>query len=387
MYSRLIRPPARKSFFLFGPRGTGKTTWVRSAFPDSIYIDLLEAELFNDLTANPQRLGNFIPRDFRGWIVIDEVQRVPDLLHEIHRLIESKKYYFVLTGSSARKLRRKGPNLLAGRALTYFMHPLTVAELGGDFSLEHSLKYGQLPAAYGEADPKKYLEAYVKTYLEEEIRQEGLTRNLSAFARFLEAASFSQGSVLNISSVARECHVERKTVESYFAVIEDLLIAYRIPVFSRRAKRRLAIHPKFYFFDAGVYRTLRPMGLLDSPEEVEGIALETLFLQEIMAVNSALDLGYRMHYWRTSNGREVDFVLYGPRGLFAFEIKRTTRATPAMLGGLKSFLDDYPMASAHFVYMGSRRMHEDKIEIMPAQHMLKNLPHLLSGEKRADTPK
>jgi len=381
MYSRLIKPPDRKSFFLFGPRGTGKTTWVRSAFPDSIYIDLLEAELFNDLTANPQRLGNFIPRDFRGWIVIDEVQRVPDLLHEVHRLIESKKYHFVLTGSSARKLRRKGPNLLAGRALTFSMHPLTMAELGGDFRLEHSLKYGQLPAVYGEADPKKYLEAYVKTYLEEEIRQEGLTRNLSAFARFLEAASFSQGSVLNISSVARECHVERKTVECYFAVVEDLMIAYRIPVFSRRAKRRLAIHPKFYFFDAGVYRTLRPMGPLDSPEEVEGVALETLFLQEIMALNSALDLGYRVHYWRTSNGREVDFVLYGPRGLLAFEIKRTTRATPAMLGGLKSFLGDYPMANAHFVYMGSRRMHEDKIEIVPAQQMLKNLPQLLSGEK------
>ncbi|MCK4236191.1 MAG: AAA family ATPase, partial [Candidatus Krumholzibacteria bacterium] len=138
MYSRLIKPPVKKSFFLFGPRGTGKTTWVRSAFPDSIYIDLLEAELFNDLTANPQRLGNFIPRDFRDWIVIDEVQRVPDLLHEIHRLIESMKYRFVLTGSSARKLRRKGSNLLAGRALTYSMHPLSIAELGDDFSLEHS---------------------------------------------------------------------------------------------------------------------------------------------------------------------------------------------------------------------------------------------------------
>jgi len=381
MYSRLIKPPARKSFFLFGPRGTGKTTWVRSAFPGSTYIDLLEAELFNDLTANPQRLGNFIPRDFRGWIVVDEVQRVPDLLHEVHRLIESKKLHFVLTGSSARKLRRKGPNLLAGRALTFSMHPLTAVELGNDFSLDHSLKYGQLPAAYVEGDPKRYLEAYVKTYLEEEVRQEGLTRNLSAFARFLEAASFSQGSVLNISSVARECHVERKTVESYFSVIEDLMIAYRIPVFSRRAKRRLAAHPKFYFFDAGVYRTLRPMGPLDSPEEIEGITLETLFLQEIMALNSALDLGYQIHYWRTSNGREVDFVLYGPRGLLAFEIKRTARVTPAMLGGLNSFLNDYPMAKAHFVYMGSRLMHEGRISIVPAEQAFRNLPQWLSGGK------
>lgn len=381
MYSRLIKPPARKSFFLFGPRGTGKTTWVRSAFPDSIYIDLLEAELFNDLTANPQRLENFIPRDHRGWVVIDEVQRVPEILHEVHRLIESKKFRFVLTGSSARKLRSKGPNLLAGRAATFSMHPLTARELGGDFNLEHSLRYGQLPAAYGEADPKMYLEAYVKMYLEEEIRQEGLTRNLSAFARFLEAASFSQGSVLNVSAVARECRVERKTVESYFWVIEDLLIAHRIPVFSKRAKRRLAAHPKFYFFDAGVYRTLRPMGPLDSPEEVEGTALETLFLQELVALNDGLDLGYRIHYWRTSNGREVDFVLYGPKGVHAFEIKRTSRATAAMLGGLRSFHDDYPMAGAYLVNMGSRRMREGRIEIVPVRQMIEDLPRVLSRGK------
>lgn len=375
----MIQPPVKKSFFLFGPRGTGKTTWVKSAFPDSVYIDLLEAELFNELTANPQRLGNFIPPDFGDWIVIDEVQRVPDLLHEIHRLIESKKYRFVLTGSSARKLRRKGTNLLAGRALIFSMHSLSVAELGDDFRIDHSLRYGQLPAVYTEADPRKYLEAYVKTYLEEEIRQEGLTRQLSAFARFLEAASFSQGSVLNVSAVARECHVERKTVESYFSVIEDLMIAYRIPVFSKRTKRRLIAHPKFYFFDAGVYRAIRPMGPLDMPDEAEGIALETLFLQEIMALSSALDLGYRIFYWRTSNGREVDFVLYGSGGLHAFEIKRTARVNASMLGGLKAFLADYPMANAHFVYMGSRRMHEGKIDIIPAQQVLKDLPQVLSG--------
>jgi len=318
MYSRLTKPPSKKSFFLFGPRGTGKTTWVKTTFLNSVYIDLLEAELFNDLTANPQRLEKFIPRDFRDWIVIDEVQRVPDLLHEIHRLIEFKKYHFVLTGSSARKLRRRRPNLLAGRALTLSMHPLSVAELGGDFKLEHSIKYGHLPAAHGEAAPEKYLEAYVRTYLEEEIQQEGLTRNLSAFARFLEAASFSQGSVLNISSIARECHVERKTVESYFSIVEDLMIAYRLPVFSRRAKNRPAAHSKFYFFDAGVYRTLRDPWI---------------------------------------------------------------RSKKSMLGGLRSFLGDYPMASAYFVYMKSRRMHDNEIEIVPAQQMLKSLPQVLSRDK------
>jgi len=380
MYSRFIHPPKGKSFFLFGPRGTGKTTWVKSAFPKAVYIDLLEAELFNDLTANPQRLSNFIPPDFNDWVIIDEIQRIPDLLHEVHRLIEIKKYHFILTGSSPRKLKRKGPNLLAGRALTLSMHPLSVAELGDDFRLDHSLRYGQLPSVYTEADPKKYLEAYVKTYLEEEIRQEGLTRNLSAFARFLEAASFSQGSVLNISSVARECHVERKVVESYFSILEDLMIGHRIPIFSRKAKRRLIVHPKFYFFDVGVYRTLRPMGPLDAPEEVDGIALETLFLQELIALNSAFDFGYRIFYWRTSNGKEVDFVLYGPKGLLSFEIKRTSRITSAMLGGLKSFLADYPMAKAYFLYSGNRRMHEGKIEIVPLLEILKNLKMLLLGE-------
>jgi len=377
MYSRLLRPPRAKSFFLFGPRGTGKTTWVKSAFPKAVYIDLLEAELFNDLTANPQRLSRLIPPDFKDWVILDEIQRIPELLHEVHRLIENKKHHFVLTGSSPRRLKRSGPNLLAGRALTLPMHPLSVAELGGDFRLEHSLKYGQLPGAYTETDPQKYLEAYVKTYLEEEIRQEGLTRNLSAFARFLEAASFSQGSVLNISSVARECHVERKAVESYFSILEDLLIGYRIPVFSKKAKRRLVAHPKFYFFDAGVYRVLRPMGPLDAPEDVDGIALETLFLQELIVLNNALDFKYRIFYWRTSNGREVDFILYGPKGLLAFEIKRTSRLTSNMLGGLKSFLADYPMAKAYFVYMGSRRMYEDRIEIVPVEEILKGLKMLL----------
>ena len=158
------------------------------------------------------------------------------------------------------------------------------------------------------------------------------------------------------------------------------MIGFRIPIFSKKAKRRLVVHPKFYFFDVGVYRTLRPMGPLDAPEEVDGIALETLFLQELIALNSALDLGYKIFYWRTSNGKEVDFVLYGPKGLLSFEIKRTSRITSAMLGGLKSFLADYPMAKPYFVYMGYRRMYEDKIEIVPALEILKNVKALLSGE-------
>ena len=380
MYSRLIKIPHDKSFFLFGPRGTGKTTWVRFSFPQALYLDLLEAELFNDLLANPQRLEEFIPSRFKHRIIIDEVQRIPELLNEVHRLIEKFHYKFILTGSSARKLRRRGQNLLGGRALTYSLHPLTAFELGRDFNLNRSLKFGHLPCAYTESNPKAYLESYVKTYLEEEIRQEGLTRNLGAFSRFLEAASFSQGSVLSISSVARECAVERKVVENYFSILEDLLIGCRLPVFARKAKRRLISHPKFYFFDTGVYRTIRPQGPLDMPEIIEGAAFETLFFQELMGINDSLHLGYRIFYWKTPQQIEVDFVLYGNRGLFAFEIKRSRRITSFMLRGLRAFLKDYPMAKAYCVYGGKRRMRQGPIEIIPLECILKALPEILQNK-------
>ncbi|MEW6103713.1 MAG: AAA family ATPase, partial [bacterium] len=364
--------------FLFGPRGTGKTTWVKSTFTDALYIDLLEAELFNDLTANPGRLENLIPKNFEDWIIVDEVQRIPELLTEVHRLIEKYHYRFILTGSSARKLRGKEINLLAGRALYYFFHPLTIAELGRDFNITHSLLYGQLPCVYTESAPKNYLESYVKTYLQEEVVQEGLTRNLGAFYRFLESASFSEASVLNISSVSRDCAVNRKVVEGYFAILEDLLIAYRLPVFTKRAKRRLISHPKFYFFDVGVYRTLRPKGPLDMPEEIEGHAMETLLFQELTAINDYLDLGYQIYYWRTGNNIEVDFVLYGDKGIKAFEIKRTAKITPSLTKGLKAFLKEYPLSKAYFLYGGERRLYEGNIEIIPIEEALKDLSLLLS---------
>ncbi|MBM3282867.1 ATP-binding protein [Candidatus Gottesmanbacteria bacterium] len=379
MYSRIITPPENKSFFLFGPRGTGKTTWVKTAFPHGLYLDLLEAELYNDLLANPQRLENLIPANYRDYIIIDEVQRIPDLLNEIHRLIEKYRYKFVLTGSNARKLRRKGPNLLAGRALTYFLHPLTAVETSSDFHLDHAMTYGQLPPVYTEPDPKKYLESYVKTYLEEEIQQEGLTRNLGAFSRFLETASFSQGSVLNVSQIARDAAIERKVVENYFSILEDLLIGVRLPVFSKKAKRRLILHPKFYFFDAGVYRTIRPKGPLDMPEMIEGTAFETLLFQEILAINDALNLGYQLFYYRTANGSEVDFIAYGEKGIKAFEVKRARKLSSSMYRGLKTFLSDYQQAKGYFIYQGERRMREGKIEIIPVREALMDLPSILGS--------
>jgi predicted AAA+ superfamily ATPase len=249
MYTRLLERPLQveSSFFLFGPRGTGKTTWLKKNFPRAIYLDLLDSALYTDLLAHPERLRTLVPKGGAHAVIIDEVQRVPELLNEVHRLIESEGTRFILTGSSARALRRRGVNLLAGRALTFHMHPLTCAELGSDFSLHGSLLHGNLPLAHSAPDPQLFLKSYVQSYLREEVLQEGLTRNIGAFSRFLEAASFSQASILNVSETARECAVERKTVSGYFQVLEDLLLSVTVPVFSRKAKRRLVSHTKFYY--------------------------------------------------------------------------------------------------------------------------------------------
>ena len=377
MYSRILKQPAQKSFFLFGPRGTGKSTWVRAAYPEALYIDLLDSRLYNSLLAAPHRLEEIIPSDFKERVIIDEVQRVPELLNTVHRLIENQGLKFVLTGSSARKLRGKGVNLLAGRAVTRSMHPLTSGEIGSDFSLEYSLVHGNLPSAYIEPDPKDYLTGYVQTYIREEVQQEGLVRNLHAFARFLEAASFSQACVLNISEVARECEVNRKVVEGYFHILEDLLLALRLPVFARKAKRRMAVHPKFFLFDVGVFRTLRPKGPLDRPEEIDGAALETLVFQELRAVNDNLCLGYGLYYWRTAENQEVDFVLYGEKGIIAIEVKRSEKIRRQDTKGLRAFLKEYPMARAYIFYGGPQRRYLKDLEMIPLDQALPALPDLL----------
>ncbi len=376
MYPRLLQTP-KQSFFLFGPRGVGKTAWAHEQFPDALFFDLLDHLTYTQLLAAPQRLGDQIPQGRKGWVVVDEVQRVPELLNEVHRLIESRRLRFVLTGSSARKLRRRGVNLLAGRALTRHMHPLMALELGKDFDLKRALRWGCLPLACTSEKPKDYLNSYAATYLREEVQQEGFARDIGGFGRFLEAASFSQGSVLNMAAVARECAVSAKVVEDYFSILEDLLIAVRLPVFTKRAKRRLIAHPKFFYFDAGVFQAIRPRGPLDAPEQIHGAALETLFLQQARALNDYRDLGYRLHYWRTATGDEVDFVLYGERGVRAFEVKMTHRVRPDDLRGLLRFRADFPQAKAHLLYLGNRRWHDRGVEVLPFTDCVTQLEHWL----------
>ncbi len=222
---RLFKYPKNDSFFLLGPRGTGKSYFIRTTFKKSIYINLLEDQVYQSLLANPSRMELLIPLKHKDWVVIDEIQKIPALLDEVHRLIEEKKFRFVLTGSSARKLKRAGANLLAGRAHSQHSYPLTALELGDNFDIKRALKSGMLPKAYLEDEYKDFLASYVATYLKEEVQQEGLVRNIGSFARFLEAASFSQGQILNYSNVSADASVERKTVTNFFQILEDLLLA------------------------------------------------------------------------------------------------------------------------------------------------------------------
>ncbi len=371
---RFFDPP-NQSFFLFGPRGTGKSTFVHQRFPDALYLDLLDPERVRFLSARPERLRELVEAETRlRWVVIDEIQRVPDLLMVVHSLIAAKRgRNFVLTGSSARKLRRTGVNLLGGRALYRTMHPFTAAELGGRFDLHRALQEGLLPVVVASENPQEILRAYASLYLQQEVQMEGLVRNIGSFARFLEAISFSHASMLNISNVARECEVERKVVEGYLGVLEDILLGWRLPVFTKRAKRAVIAHPKFFLFDAGVFRSLRPHGPLDRPEEIEGQALEGLIAQHLKAWIAYSRVARDLFFWRTRSGVEVDFVVYGPDGLWALEVKNSRKVHPVDLRSLLAFREDYPRGKTLLVYRGSDRLLVNDVLCLPCSAFLAGL--------------
>ncbi len=380
-YRRIISLPLELdhdySLFLFGPRGTGKTSYLRDHLPDALYIDLLDDKFYALLKAKPGRLKSLIPEGYKNWIIIDEIQKIPKLLDEVHRLIELKKYQFILTGSSAGTLRRQGVNLLAGRALRYYMHPLVAQEMGDDFSVQKSLDIGLLPSAVTRQFPHKYLETYAGIYIKEEVAQEGLLRNVDSFAEFMEVASFSQAQLLNYSEISREIGIDRKLVSSYFTILEDLLLGVRIKPFTKRAKRKIVVHQKFFYFDVGVFKAIKPMGPLDTVREADGAGLETLFYQSVQAINDYYELGYKIFFWRTSSGAEVDFVLYGKKGLHAFELKRGDHITKRSLRGLTKFKEDYPEAQLHLLYGGSHYEYHDGITVHPIEEALKKLPEIL----------
>ena len=349
---------AKGSFFLFGPRGTGKSVWLKDQFPDALTISLLNVTKRREMLANPQLLRSLIEGAGNVTdIVIDEIQRVPELLDVVHALMDEKHgYRFILTGSSARKLKRNASaDLLGGRAVLRYCHPFMASELGDEFSLDRALQVGMIPLVLNSPPetPESVLATYLDLYLQEEVTSEGVIRNLDAFARFLEAASFSHGQLLSASDVAREAGVKRSTIDGYFKILEDMLITRHLPVFTKRAKRNLVGHDKYYFFDAGVFRCLRPKGPLDRPSEIDGACLEGLVFQHLTAWNDYSGGKNQLFFWRTKAGVEVDFVIYGPNVFHAIEVKNAVKVTRHDAAGLEAFHTDYPEATCTLLYRGS----------------------------------
>ena len=362
---RFFDPPDG-SFFLFGPRGTGKSTWLGTALPGALRVDLLDPGVEHAYRTRPERLLEVVRAiEAPCEVVVDEVQKVPELLDAVHLLMEEEKgRRFVLTGSSARKLRGGGVNLLAGRAVEATMHPFMAAELP-QFDVDSALEIGMLPLVRASATPLETLRSYLGLYVREEVQAEGLVRNLTSFSRFMEALSFSHANALNLTEVARECGVSRSTVVGYLAVMEDLLLSRRLPVFQRRAKRQLTKHPKFYWFDAGVFAQARPRGPMDAPEEVLGAALEGLVEQHLRAWIGYRRRGETLHYWRTRSGVEVDFVVYGPSTFVAIDVMRSARVRPRDLRSLRVFREDYPEAGTVLLYGGRETLLTDDVLCVP----------------------
>ena len=380
--NRFFQDPGQ-SYFLFGPRGTGKSTWLKKQFPKAYYIDLLAPETFRSFSARPERLQEICAaRNSGDIIVIDEIQKLPELLDVVHLVIEERKdLRFILTGSSARKLKNAGVDLLAGRALVRSMHPFMAAELGASFSLPEALTTGLVPLVFDTSNKKDRLAAYAGLYIKEEVQLEGLVRNIGSFNRFLESISFSHGSVLNVSDIARDCQVKRKTVEGYIAILEDLMLAFKVGVFSKRAKRHLSAHPKLFYFDAGVYRAIRPAGPLDSASEIDGAALEGLVAQHLRAWINYRGNSGDLYFWRTKSGVEVDFVVYGQDTFCAFEVKNGDRVSSKMLKGLISFKEDYPEAEVYLLYRGRDVMVVKNVLCIPCENFLRYLDPALSMDE------
>jgi uncharacterized protein len=371
---RYFKAP-KSSFFLFGPRGTGKSTWVQENYPDSLYIDLLLADAFRLYSANPERLIKVLNANReKKTIIIDEIQRVPELLSIVHSLIEEKRgIQFILTGSSARKLKRAGVDLLAGRAIKKAMHPFMASELGEMFNLERALKFGMLPLVWDADDMENVLESYVDLYIVEEVQFEGLVRNIGSFSRFLNIIAFSHANIINMNNIARECEVKRPTVENYIEILQDLLLAYLILPFTKRAQRQLTSHPKLYLFDSGVFRSLRRSGPLDIAHELDGGVLEGLVLQHLKAWCDYSSDRYQIFYWRTKSGLEVDFIIYGEKGFWAIEVKNNTKVFSKDVKSLLQFSKDYPECKPLLLYRGSEKLVENGILCVPCDQFLKQL--------------
>ena len=375
MYDRLLPTPTR-SVFLFGPRGTGKTTWIHDRFPNAATYDLLDSGEALRLSKRPDTLYRELAAlPAESWVVIDEVQKVPELLNEVHRLIESRGLRFVLSGSSARKLRRRGVNLLAGRAITTTLFPLVSAELGFGPDVERRLSQGTLPMAVVGENPKDYLRTYAETYLVQEVQAEALTPNLGAFARFLEIAARQNAQVTNATSIGRDAGIDRRTVQSHFTILTDTLIGFWLPAWKLRSATKQVQQSKFYFFDGGVVRALS--GRLPYPPtpEERGPLLETTILNEIRAFLSYSGRHYVPHYWRSYDGAEVDVLCETATGFVAIEVKASARWDTRFNRGFRRIREHLPAqaTTCYGVYLGERAASWGDVRVLPVLDFLKRL--------------
>jgi len=371
---RSMEPP-EGSYFLLGPRGTGKSTWLSHQYPNAVRIDLLLGEEERRFSASPERIRDVAEAMPPGSVLIlDEIQRVPRLLPEIHALIEKKRgIQYIMTGSSARKLRRSVSDLLGGRALLRQMGPFLASELGSQFSIQKALRVGLIPLIWEATDPEERLRNYLTLYLKEEVQAEGLVRQIGDFSRFLEIASFSHASIWTATDISRESSVKRATVDNYLNILQDLLLAFSLPVFTRRAKRRLIAHSKFYFFDLGIYRALRPQGILDNSQAIEGLALEGLVAQHLRSWVLSQSQPHSFSFWRTQSGLEVDFIIYGPKGFWAIEVKRSPNLGPDDVRALIAFQEEYPEATCFFVTPTKQRENYRGFPVIPMEEFLLNI--------------
>jgi predicted AAA+ superfamily ATPase len=373
--SLTIQLPKGQSAFLWGPRKTGKTTFLRTAFPDSIVYDLLQTGLFLEFAKRPSLLREQLlaadPGQLVNPIIIDEVQKVPHLLDEIHWLIENKGLRFIMCGSSARKLKRGKANLLGGRAWRYEMHPLVSTEVS-ELNLLKALNRGMVPAHYLQEEYRKSLRAYVRDYLKEEVFDEGLTRNIPAFSRFFDAMGYSHGELTNYANIARDCGVDAKTVKEYYQILLDTLLGTMIEPYSRRQDRQVISKAgKFYLFDVGVAGAITQRRIPQEKGEQFGKAFEHFILMEILAHRTYKELDYNLDFWRTKSGLEVDFVL--GRGEVAIEVKGASRVDSSDLRPIKAFLQEYRPARAFVVCNEQRSRVHEGVHITPWREFLKML--------------
>ena len=374
-YDRILKPPV-SSFFLLGPRGVGKRTWARNHFKDAHRIDLLNEQLYQEYLSVPSNFAaELAAREDNSWVIVDEIQRLPNLLNEIHRFIEEKNLKFVILGSSARKLKQYGTNLLAGRAVRKTLFPLLPQELGGDYNLQKILEQGSLPIIWNFPDIKDALRVYVELYLKEEIKAEALVRNLPGFARFLPIAALFHGESISISSIARDSGTARTTVSGFLDILEDTLMIIRLPGFEGNLRVRERKHPKLYWFDPGIVRAIKkrfgPVVI-----EEKGALLEGWILSLLRAYQDTFDLYDEIYYWSpvSSSSTEVDFLLERGLEYMAIEVKSAEVFHSHFLKGLRAVKGLKNLTRRLLIYAGERVLKtDDEIEIWPLDFFLNKL--------------